>query len=214
MSWALERPDGTMAGTRRPGTRTTVRAVRPWVSGAAGLLIALVGAWAAIAPFVGPEFGYRVTSLSAWHWSMRNWMLHLAPGGAALLAGLLLMSRARASRTLSLVLGLAVVAAGAWLIVGPPVWTWIEHSASYGAASARTAVLYQVGAALGPGILLAALGAVVLERPTVAVTRTVREPAPGPTTGTYPPVPGDGTPAAATWPTTPADQPAPPPPVE
>ena len=205
MSWALEHPDGTMAGTRRPGTRTTVRAVRPWVSGAAGLLIALVGAWAAIAPFVGPEFGYRVTSLGAWHWSMRNWMLHLAPGGAALLAGLLMMSRARASRTLSLVLGLAVVAAGAWLIVGPPVWTWIEHSASYATASARTALLYQVGAALGPGILLAALGAVVLERPTVAVTRTVQEPA----TGSYPAVPAD-----APRPTTPADQPAPPPPVE
>ena len=48
----------------------------------------LVGAWAGIVAFVGPEFAYRPTSASAWQWTTANWLLHLVPGAMAVAGGL------------------------------------------------------------------------------------------------------------------------------
>ncbi|MST33829.1 hypothetical protein GHK86_14015 [Acidimicrobiaceae bacterium USS-CC1] len=183
MTWAYQQPTTWSSADTTGETRTTTAPL-------AAAAVALIGAWAAIAAFVGPDFGYRVTTGAAWRWSTRNWMLHLAPGGAALLAGLLLIGLA-ASRGAKVLLGLLVVAAGAWLVIGPAVWGWLEGSAPYvAAASARASFLHQVGAALGPGLLLAALGAYLLSRPSVRVVRRRR------TTRTEP-TPSTAAPAAA-----------------
>jgi hypothetical protein len=164
MTWAYHQP-GTWSST---GTTEETRAT---TAPLAAVAIALLGAWAAVAAFVGPDFGYQITTTAAWRWSTRNWMLHLAPGGAALVAGVLLIGLA-ASRGAKVLLGLLVVGAGAWLVIGPAVWGWLEGTAAYvTASSARSSFLHQVGAALGPGVLLAALGAYVLSRPSVRLVR-------------------------------------------
>jgi hypothetical protein len=170
VSWVTDRPRGD------PPTVGTVAVpvARPWVGALAGLAVTVVGAWAAAAVFVGPLFGYRVTSAAAWHWSELAWMLHLAPGGVATTSGLLLLGGSSSSRLAKVPLGLLVVAAGAWLVVGPAAWGWVGHGAAYlHATSARVAFVRQAGAALGPGVLLVALGAAVASRPPGQVTVAV-----------------------------------------
>ena len=177
MSWVTDRPRGYPAIDIGAGT-VSIRVARPWVGALAGLLITVVGAWAAVAVFVGPLFGYRVTSTAAWHWSVLDWMLHLAPGGVAAVAGLLLLGGSSSSRAAKVPLGLLVVASGAWLVVGPAAWEWIGHGTPYlHAPTPRAAFLRQAGAALGPGVVLVALGAAVAVRPPAQVTVAVPLPA-------------------------------------
>ena len=172
MSWVTDRPRSD------PPSTVAVRVARPWVGALAGLAITVVGAWAAAAVFVGPLFDYQVTSNAAWHWSKLAWMLHLAPGGVATTTGLLLLGGSSSSRWLKAPLGLLVVAAGAWLVVGPAAWGWVGHGAAYlHAPGARAAFLRQAGAALGPGVALVALGAAVAARPPARVDITVPLPA-------------------------------------
>jgi len=171
VSWVTDRPRSD------PQTTVTVRVARPWVGALAGLAVTVVGAWAAAAVFVGPLFDYRVTSATAWHWSELAWMLHLAPGGVATTTGLLLAGGLSSSRVLKAPLGLLVVAAGAWLVVGPAAWAWVGHGAAYlNAPDGRVAFLRQAGAALGPGVALVALGAAVATRPPTRVKVAVPVP--------------------------------------
>jgi hypothetical protein len=170
MTWAVNRPrhgqrweDATLPAT---GTGGAVRA------GWAGLLTVLLGAWGAIVAFVGPEFGYRATATGSWQWTTTNWLLHLVPGAVGVVAGLLILSwapgwaSARARGALGLA-ALLTVAAGAWFVIGPALWPWFESSAAYGPASdAQTSFVNQVGANLGPGILLAVLGGMALKTAT------------------------------------------------
>lgn len=187
-------PDGSHPAS------VTVRVSWPWVGALASLLVTAIGSWAAAAVFVGPLFGYRVTSASAWHWSRLDWMLHLAPGGVAAVTGLVLLGGSSSSRWLKGPLGLLVVAAGAWLVVGPVAWELVGRGAPYlHAHGARTAVLRQAGAALGPGLALVALGAVIASRPPA----TVQVEPPGPTGPTWAPGGASLPVAASGWAPTP-----------
>jgi hypothetical protein len=142
--------------------------VRPLGAGGVALFAALIAAWGGIAAFVGPEFGYQPTSSQSWSWTTPNWLLHLVPGAVGVGAGLLmlaLMAGRGAWRRSGLGLaGLATLAAGAWFVIGPAAWPLFESSSPYApAASANMSFLNQLGANLGPGILLAILAGMALK---------------------------------------------------
>lgn len=92
----------------------------PWTRAAAnGALLLILGAWAAIVPFIGPylNFAYTPATNTAWHWTAARGWLEVAPGVAAAVAGLLLV--ASTYRIRSMAASWLAIAAGAWLIVGP-----------------------------------------------------------------------------------------------
>lgn len=174
MTWAVNHPQQGHAvrGRWEPSaeaaaaSRASSRPIRlPLV----GLLITLVGAWGAVVAFVGPTFGFPVTSTTAWDWTITNWFLHLVPGGMAFVAGLLIllwMSRTGSFRARGL-LGLAAVVtvvAGGWFVIGPALWPTFETSAAFTPApDVQTGFYYQAAANLGPGVILAMLGGMALK---------------------------------------------------
>jgi hypothetical protein len=173
MGWRRARTGQAVAAERR------VR-VRPLGASFSGFLALLVGIWAAIAVYVGPYFGYRPTSTAVWTWNTQNWLLHLAPGAAAAVAGLLLLAVGPARR---MALGGAVtlpalllLLAGAWLVIGAAAWPLIESGPAFHAATTSMgAFLYRVGTTLGPGVVLTMLGGMALK---AGLARPVVEPLP------------------------------------
>lgn len=84
---------------------------------ASGLLLIVLGAWGAAAPFIGPGIGFGYNGTSEWT-AARGW-LEVLPGLVAILGGaLLLVSRNRVTAMLG---GWLAVAAGAWFVVGRAV---------------------------------------------------------------------------------------------
>ncbi len=166
MTWTVDHPHRrTML---HHGEAHRVRVYRPLGVAGMGVLAALLGAWAAIVGFVGPDFGYQATNNTSWQWTTANWLLHLIPGGAAFVAGLVAVALAGAStlgaRSLLRLAALVIVAAGAWLVIGPALWPVFESGSPYAsAATAQTSFTNQIGANLGPGLLLVALGAMIYE---------------------------------------------------
>jgi hypothetical protein len=141
--------------------------------GAVALLTALLGAWVGIATFVGPDFGWRPTVAGSWQWVMVNWLLHLIPGAAAFVGGLLVLARSPARQggpnLLSALAALLVLLAGFWLVIGPAAWPVFESTPAFNTlASTNRAFLDALGASLGPGVLLAAFGGMALK---AAITR-------------------------------------------
>jgi hypothetical protein len=92
----------------------------PWTRGATGgALLLVLGAWAAVVPFIGPylDFAYTPATNTAWLWTaVRGWF-EVAPGAAAVAGGLLLL--AGTNRAITIAGSWLGIAAGAWLIVGP-----------------------------------------------------------------------------------------------
>lgn len=172
MTWAVNHPNRQGLGsTTWSATGTTTRPVRvPWL----GLLIALLGAWGGIVAFVGPAFGYEPTSASTWQWTTANWLLHLVPGAMAVVAGLAILAWSTNwaslwARGALAIAALAAIVAGAWFVIGPALWPWFQSTPAYGPASdAGTSFLNQVGANLGPGVLLAMLGGMALKTAAAA----------------------------------------------
>jgi hypothetical protein len=163
---------------------------RPLAVGGIGVLAVLLAAWGGIAAFVGPEFGYQPTSSQSWSWTTPNWLLHLVPGAVGVAAGMVMLAlvAGRGSwrrRGLGLA-GLAMLAAGAWFVTGPAAWPLFESSQPYAsAASTNMGFLNQLGANLGPGILLAVLAGMALKAGLVNPTVTGASPEPA-----SPPPPG------------------------
>src|SRR5260221_8748065 len=88
-----------------------------------GLLIALLGLWGALIPFVGPYFNYAFGADETWHYTADRLWLNILPGVVAVLAGLVLLVSARRA---ALVGGaLLALVAGVWFALGPSVsLTW------------------------------------------------------------------------------------------
>jgi hypothetical protein len=132
------------------------------------LLALLLGAWVAVVAFVGPSFGYPATATASWQWTTRNWLLHLIPGAVTVVAALMIMmvagAHAPGARTVIRLCALAMIVAGAWLVIGPALWPVFESGRPYaGSADATTAFTKEIGANLGPGLLIVALGAMIME---------------------------------------------------
>jgi hypothetical protein len=132
---------------------------------AGGLLIALLGVWGALIPFVGPYFNYSFGINSTWHYTADRLWLDVLPGVAALLAGLLLLT-ARTRTTAALGAWLAILA-GAWFAIGPAVsLTWESGPGPIGQPlyGPTRQMLELLGYFYLLGVSIVALGAFVLGR--------------------------------------------------
>ena len=142
-----------------------------------GVFVVLLAAWAGIVAFVGPTFGYAVHAGPSWQWNLDLGWLHFAPGVAGVVAGLLVLASSSSpaqtapgavagrSRRLRLALASTLAAvAGAWLVIGPLAWPVLRPGSAsvFRRASPLHTLADQVGANLGPGLLLVLLGALAL----------------------------------------------------
>ena len=128
---------------------------REWTAAAipAGVVIALLGAWAVFAPLVGPYFDFGFHTDSTLVFSERHWTLSLAPGIAAGAAGLLMTFPSRVGGAL---VSLVATLAGAWLVLGPtlyPLWNPGDELAPVGRSETMTALLW-IGYYYAPGALV------------------------------------------------------------
>ncbi|HWC40179.1 MAG TPA: hypothetical protein VG476_16705 [Acidimicrobiales bacterium] len=179
--WQPTAPQASSSYEYYPGEATlrasipTVRARPPWSRAMllAGIGAIVVGAWAAIVPFVGPSFGYTLGASGAWKLTADHLYLQLAPGAAGVLAGLVFLGfvpgrdRALYWRGMAVVAGLLAAAAGAWLVIGPDAYTVIRHVGANGRTlptRSLGSLATQVGYYLGPGVLLAVFGGIAIGR--------------------------------------------------
>jgi hypothetical protein len=134
----------------------------------AGLLAVLVSAWGGIVPYVGPVFGFSGDGTSSWHWSLSHSLLALIPGAAGVLLGLFVMGAGRATvvtrgRLTLAMAGTLLMICGAWFAIGPFAWPVIYHGDTYfvQTASHLRFLAYEVGYAIGTGLILVGCGGFV-----------------------------------------------------
>lgn len=133
---------------------------------ASGFLLALLGLWGALIPFVGPYFHYAYTPDAAWTYTEARLWLEILPGAAVFVGGVLLMiSHARQTALFGAALA---AAAGAWFVLGQtfsPLW---NNNVTLGGSPASATVVMkiaeQVGFFTGLGVVVAALAAVAFGR--------------------------------------------------
>jgi hypothetical protein len=121
-----------------------------------GTLLVLLGAWAAIVPFIGPylNIGFTPAPNSAWQWTAGRGWLEVLPGAAVFLGGLLMLISE--SRLMAMFAGWLAAAGGAWLIVGPSLASTIRIHFGQPDPASRTSVqalewlvyFYAIGAAI------------------------------------------------------------------
>ena len=128
-----------------------------------GVALMLLGAWAFLAPLVGPYFDYAFGNESTWAFTTRQWELDLAPGIAIFAGGLMLAVPSRAPAWLG---GLLAAVGGAWLLVGPSVYPlWASRIAPDGTTDMQTLKWIGYFYATGPlTVYLAAFAQGVLSR--------------------------------------------------
>ena len=136
--------------------------------GIAGVLTVLVAASGGIISFVGPIFGYSGDGASSWYWSYSHVTLWLAPGAVALVAALFVLvlvgpTRRDGGRLGTVVAGSVIMLCGAWFVIGPSAWPVLQSTAGvFVPASPLRELAYQAGYSVGVGVILAALGGVIL----------------------------------------------------
>jgi hypothetical protein len=150
-----------------------------------GLLLVILGLWAALIPFVGPYFNYQIGTTSTWDWSMDRLWLSVLPGAAAALGGLIMLYSTR--RSTASFGGLLALAGGLWLVGGPTVsMLWNDGTSATGAAIGDngTRVLELLGFFYGAGALITLFSAYGLgflaALPVVDEAVRTREAAPAP----------------------------------
>lgn len=133
---------------------------------ASGLLLALLGIWGGIIPFIGPYFHYAYTPDTTWTYNTARLYLEILPGAAVLLGGLVLMITAGRSTAMSGALLSAV--GGAWFALGmllSPLW---NNNVQLGGTPTGTTVMMriveQVGFFTGLGVVVVFIAAVAFGR--------------------------------------------------
>jgi hypothetical protein len=130
-----------------------------------GLLIALLGLWGALIPFVGPYFDYSFGVNATWHYSTDRLVLSVLPGAAALFGGVLIL--VAASRMAGVIGGWLAGLAGVWFATGPAFSRIWEHGGGPIGAPlfGRTRqALELIGYFHGLGVLIAVLAAFAIGR--------------------------------------------------
>jgi hypothetical protein len=130
-----------------------------------GVLIVVLGTWAALIPFVGPYFDYSFGTNATWHFTTDRLWLDVLPGALAVLGGLLLI--VAGTRPAGIFGGWLAMVAGGWLIVGPPVsLTWESGTGPIGRPlfGSTRQMLELVGYFYGVGALIVALSAFAIGR--------------------------------------------------
>lgn len=170
----------TAAAEPRPAAMDTAAPriyERPVGTALTGLIALIVGAWGAIAGYIGPYFDYRPVAHDVWVSNLPDGLLHLAPGAVAAAAGLMLMVMGPARRSVRggafLLPAVLLLAAGSWFVIGPVAWPTFEHSAAFmTGVSANHQLLNVAGSSYAPGLVLVMLGGIAwkaIHVPPVAV---------------------------------------------
>jgi hypothetical protein len=132
-----------------------------------GFLVAVLGVWGGLIPFVGPYFHYAYTPDKAWTYTTGRLYLEILPGAGALLAGLILMG-AR-SRHVALFGSLLAIASGAWFALGntfAPLWNVANPAGVPASTGTLHRILEQVGFFTGLGIVIVLIAAAAAGRIT------------------------------------------------
>jgi hypothetical protein len=148
----------------------------PWTRGAtSGVLLLIFGAWAAIVPFIGPylNFAYTPSTNTAWIWTESRGWFEVAPGAAAFVGGLLLLTTT--NRAVAILGSWLAIAGGAWLIVGPSLTDVLDKSIGTPdpASSTNVQALEELFFFYGVGALILFVASVALGRLSVQSIRDV-----------------------------------------
>jgi peptidoglycan/LPS O-acetylase OafA/YrhL len=103
-----------------------------------GFLLALLGLWGALIPFIGPYFHYAYTPETAWTYTTARLWLEILPGAAVFFGGVLLI--VASGRHVALFGSVLAAAAGAWFTLGTtlsPLW---NNHVTLGGSPASSAV--------------------------------------------------------------------------
>lgn len=131
-------------------------------------LALLVAAWAGLVPFIGPTFGFSADGSSSWTWNEVHLYGALIPGAVGVLACLFILTLARRPLRMASSFslgwwGFVLFLCGAWLTAVPVAWP-VLAGGYFQAASPSMTLLYWLGCASGPGVLIAAFGAYAMGR--------------------------------------------------
>lgn len=132
-----------------------------------GLLVALLGIWGGIIPFVGPYFSYAYTPDKTWDYTSGRLYLEVLPGAAALLGGLIMM--AAGSRHFAAFGAFLAIIGGAWFVLGnvfAPQWISANPAGVPASTGMTMRALEQFGFFSGLGIVIILLAALVAGRVT------------------------------------------------
>jgi hypothetical protein len=130
-----------------------------------GILVALLGVWGGIIPFVGPYFHYAYTPDTTWTYTTGRLYLEILPGAGALLGGLIMM--AMRSRPAVMFGSLLAIASGAWFALGnifAPLWTAANPAGTPASSGLHIRILEQFGFFTGLGIVIVLLAALAAGR--------------------------------------------------
>ncbi|OBG25244.1 hypothetical protein [Mycobacterium sp. 852002-51057_SCH5723018] len=129
-----------------------------------GLILVILGAWGALIPFVGPHFNFAYTPDQDWVWSTARGWLEVLPGGATVLAGLLLIFSG--NRITAMIGAWLAVLAGVWFVIGGEVapMLGIGSAGDPIAATDRKRAVLEVSYFSGLGALIVFLGAAAVAR--------------------------------------------------
>jgi hypothetical protein len=136
-----------------------------------GLLLILLGAWGAAAPFVGAHVDFAFHPSQEWT-AARGW-LEVLPGVATILGGSLLL--VSGNRAMAMLGGWLAVFAGAWFVVGRAVAgpVGLGDVGTPMASSENRRLLLELSYFHGLGALIVFVGAVALGRLSVRSIRDV-----------------------------------------
>jgi hypothetical protein len=137
-----------------------------------GFLLALLGLWGALIPFIGPYFRYAYTPDVAWTYTTARLWLEILPGAAVFLGGVLLI--VATGRHVALFGAVLAAAGGAWFTLGTalsPLW---NNHVTLGGSPASSAVSMRIVEQLG---FFSALGVVIVFIAAAAFGRILSVPA-------------------------------------
>ena len=131
-----------------------------------GFVLALLGIWGALVPFVGPYFHYAYTPDIAWTYTTARLWLEILPGAAVFLGGVLLIISA--GRHIALFGALLAAAAGAWFTLGTvfsPLWNYnVPLGGSPASLTVVMKIAEQVGFFTGLGVVVVFIAAAAFGR--------------------------------------------------
>ncbi|MEN4479877.1 hypothetical protein [Mycolicibacterium cosmeticum] len=140
---------------------------------ASGFLVMILGAWGALAPFIGPYLHFAYTPDQAWTWTAARGWLEVLPGAVAILGGLLLLTSG--NRATAMLGGWLAVAAGAWFVIGRSFTATLalgDIGAPATGLDSQQVLLLELTFFTGLGTLIAVLGGMAVGRLSV---RSVRD---------------------------------------
>lgn len=144
-----------------------------------GLVLAVLGVWGGLAPFVGPYFHLGFQPDKTWFYDSGRLYLVIVPGGVVLLAGLVVAITR--SRWISGTCALLAVLGGAWFVLGRSAMEFIGASTALYtrtlimpiAGSARGVLLTEWVLFNGLGLLIVLFGALALGRVSIGAHKDV-----------------------------------------